>query len=167
MYKEKQTPDACIDPRYQIPDDLWRVIEVELPEEPPKPLGGRPRADNRKMMTAIFYVLRTGCQWKALPRCLGPGSTAHDRFQQWERHGVFRRLFELGLLLYDTLKGLDWQWQSMDGAITKAPLGKEMTGPNPTDRGKKRRKAQPARRGQRHPAGHCSGPGQSPGCQAT
>jgi transposase len=50
---------------------------------------------------------------------------------------VFTRLFRTGLIFFDYLVGIDWQWQAMDGAITKAPLGQEATGPNPTDRGKK------------------------------
>jgi len=75
------------------------------------------------MMTAIFYVLRTGCQWKALPRSMGAASTVHDRFQEWGAAGVFARMWEAGLLEYDELKGLDWEWQAMDGAMTKAPLG--------------------------------------------
>jgi transposase len=75
------------------------------------------------MMTAIFYVLRTGCQWKALPRSMGAGSTVHDRFQEWCATGVFAQMWRAGLHEYDELKGLDWEWQAMDGAMTKAPLG--------------------------------------------
>lgn len=67
---------------------MWTQIEPLLPVEPPKPKGGRPRNDNRKMMNAIFYVLRTGIQWKALPRSLGAGSSAHDRFQEWQKAGT-------------------------------------------------------------------------------
>jgi transposase len=74
-------------------------------------------------MDGIFYVLRTGCQWKALPRTIDAASTVHDRFQLWVEAGVFRRLWEAGLLEYDALKGLDWEWQALDGAMTKAPLG--------------------------------------------
>jgi transposase len=88
-------------------------------------------------MSGIFYILRTGCQWKALPRVFGAPSTVHDRFQEWEAAGVFARLWAASLLEYDTIKELDWQWQSVDGAMTKAPLGGEATGPNPTDRAKK------------------------------
>lgn len=47
----------------------------------------------------------------------------HLRFQQWRAAGVFERLWRAGLLLYDTRCGLDWEWQAMDGAMTKAPLG--------------------------------------------
>jgi len=79
--------------------------------------------DDRKPMTAIFCVLRTGCQWKALPRSLGAPSTVYDRFQKWRKASVFEKLWRAGLLEYDAKIGLDWEWQSMDGAITKAPLG--------------------------------------------
>jgi putative transposase len=88
-------------------------------------------------MTAIFYLLRTGCQWKAIPRCLGASSTVHDRFQQWQQADVFQALWQAGIMEYDSVKGINWEWQAMDGAMTKAPLGGEFTGPNPTDRGKK------------------------------
>ena len=51
--------------------------------------------------------------------------------------GVFQRLWTQGLLDYDGLKGIEWEWQAMDGAMTKAPLRKEQTGPDPTDRAKR------------------------------
>ena len=76
-------------------------------------------------------------QWKALDATdLVPGSTAHDRFQEWVKAGVFLKLWQLGVERFDELKGIDWEWLSMDGAITKAPLGGEDTGRNPTERGK-------------------------------
>ena len=49
---------------------------------------------------------------------------------------MFVTLWAEGLQEYDALKGLDWRWTAMDGAMTKAPLGGERTGKNPTDRGK-------------------------------
>ena len=114
-----------INEEYQIPDALWQEIEPLLPPERPKPKGGRPRMDNRRAMNAIFYVLRTGCQWKALPPILGASSTVHDRFQEWVKAEVFHQIWAKGLLKCDELKKLDWEWQSMDGAMTKAPLGGE------------------------------------------
>lgn len=115
--------NAQVDPNWRIPDRLWERIVPLLPPEMPKPKGGRPRAPARQCMDGIFYVLRTGCQWKALPRCFGPASTVHDRFQEWRRVGVFRTLWQAGLMEYDRQVGLDWEWQAMDGAMTKAPLG--------------------------------------------
>ena len=68
---------------------------------------------------------RTGCQWKALPKGFAASSTVHLRFQQWRADGVFERLWREGLIEYDVRHGLDWEWQAMDGAMTKAPLGGE------------------------------------------
>ncbi len=100
--------------------------------------GGRPRVADRKCADGIFYVMRTGCQWKALDRTdLCSGSTAHDRFQEWVAGDVFLKLWKKGVEQFDELKGIDWDWLSMDGAMTKAPLGGEDSGSNPTDRGKK------------------------------
>ena len=110
-------------PGYQMSDELWERIKTVLPPPKAKKKPGRPQMDDRKAMTAIFYVLRTGCQWKALPRCLGAASTVHDRFQEWQEASVFERLGQAGLMEYDERQGLDWDWQAMDGAITKAPLG--------------------------------------------
>ena len=94
---------------------------------------GRPTAQpNRHAMTAIFFILRTGMQWKALPRDMGAASTVHDRFQYWRENGVFKRLWEAGLHAYDEVKGIEWTWQTVDGVMTKAPLGGKGTGRNPT-----------------------------------
>jgi len=60
----------------------------------------------------------------------------HDRFQEWREAKVFEKIWKEGLIEYETKKGLDWKWQSMDGATTKAPLRGEGTGHNPTDHGK-------------------------------
>ena len=126
-----------INPEFLPPRELWETFQKLLPPPKPKPKGGRPRKLDEKIFTAIFYILRTGIQWKALPRTLGASSTVHDRFQEWESQDLFLKLWAKGLHQYDELKGLDWEWQSMDGAMTKAPLGRENTGPNPTDRAKK------------------------------
>ena len=61
----------------------------------------------------------------------------HGRFRKWVAAGVFERAWRVLLEHYDEQRGIDWKWQAMDGAMTKAPLGGQTTGPNPTDRGKK------------------------------
>lgn len=108
-----------------LPDKLWVRMEKLLPQYKPNPKGGRPRADLRKVANGIFYVLRTGCQWNAVPRQYGTGSTLHRYFQQWNQAGVFRKLWKASLLEYDKLKSIQWNWQSVDGAMTKSPLGGE------------------------------------------
>jgi len=127
------------DDGWRMPDWLWEKIEPLLPPPPPHPLGThRPRIPNRRVMDAILLVLRTGMQWNAL-RVTGVcnSSTAHRRFQEWEQAGVFHEIWRQGLLNYDQAVGIDWDFLSCDGAMTKAPLGGEDTGPNPTDRAKK------------------------------
>ena len=131
--------DRPVPDDWRIPDELWAEIEMHLPEHVnTHPFGGgRPRAPDRVCMDAIFFVLRTGCQWKALDATkFCPGSTAHDRFQEWVADGVFLALWKTGLLEYDCLKGIEWAWLSMDGCMTKAPRGGKKTGKNPTDRAK-------------------------------
>jgi len=113
-----------VDSLYEIPDVLWdRIVTLLPPLKRKKKKAGRPRMSDRNAMSAIFYVLRTGCQWKALPRSLGASSTVHDRFQEWRKAGIFKRMWIDGLSLYDKKPGIDWKWQAMDGVITKAPLG--------------------------------------------
>jgi putative transposase len=109
-----------------------------LPPGKPHPLGcHNPRVDDRKAMDAIFFVLRTGCQWGALDATgICNHSSAHRRFMEWMEAGVFQEFWRRGLLAYDEFVGIDWSWLAMDGAMTKAPLGGEDVGPNPTDRAK-------------------------------
>jgi len=118
--------------------------------------GGRPRVPDRQAMDGIFFVLRTGREWNALNATgLCSSSTAHLRFQAWTAAGVFRKLWAMSLESYDELKGLDWSWQSMDGAMTKAPLGGGENRPQSHGSGKERRQTKPADRGVRgaHRAG--------------
>jgi transposase len=118
------------DDGWRIPDALWERIAPLLPPRKPHPLGcHNPRVDDRKAMDAIFFVLRTACQWNALNATgICSSSSAHRRFQEWVEAGVFRELWRRGLLDYDELAGIDWEWQAIDGAMTKAPLGGEKDG---------------------------------------
>ncbi len=113
---------------FRCPDALWEKLEPLIPVHVNTHRfgGGRPRTPDRQCMDGIFFVLRTGCQWKALDETdICSGSTAHTRFQEWVQSGVFLELWKAGLQEYDEGKGLDWEWLSMDGAMTKAPLAGE------------------------------------------
>lgn len=106
----------------EIPDDLWQLIEPILPADKPPGSNGRPRVPNRTVLNGILYVLRTGCQWKMVPGQYSSGSTCHLRFQTWVRQGIFERMWRTCLKHYDDLQGIDWQFQSLDGAIVSAPV---------------------------------------------
>jgi putative transposase len=124
---------------FRVPRPLWRKIKKVLPK-PPKQRGpGRPPADNRATLNGIWYVLWTGCQWKAVHKewfgvC---SSTLHERFQTWQRQGVFAQIMRIMVQFYAKKRTIKWKWQSIDSKSCPAPLGGEQTGKNPTDRGKR------------------------------
>ena len=127
------------DDGWRVPDEVWARMEPLLPLRPRHPLGcHNPRVPDRNAMNAILLVLRTGMQWNALNATgICSSSSAHRRFQEWTQAGVFEEFWRQGLLAYDELQGIEWEWLSCDGLMGKAPLGGEATGPNPTDRAKK------------------------------
>jgi len=136
--------------QYRLSDELWAKIEPLLPKHKNTHRfgGGRPRVADRDAMDAILFVVRTGCQWNALDATnICSSSTAHRRFQEWTEAGVFERLWTRGLKEYDALKGLDWSWQAMDGAMTKAPLGGGKNRFQPHGPWERRRQTKPADRG--------------------
>ena len=76
------------------------------------------------MLDGILYVLRTGCQWKMLPKEFGSGSTCHRRFQQWIQLGIFKKIWIRLLKDYDLKIGIKLTWQSLFDSISiKSPLG--------------------------------------------
>jgi transposase len=112
--------------KYEISDELWEKMEPLIPKPIDNhPLGmHRPRVPNRNAMNAVLFVLRTGCQWNALNATgICSSSSAHRRFQEWTKARVFEEFWKRGLLKYDDIKGINWKWLSLDGAITKSPLG--------------------------------------------
>ena len=81
-----------VDTDYQISDAPWERLKPLLPDPKPKKKMGRPRMDVRQAMTEIFNLLRTGCQWSALPKKLGKKSTVRDRFQEWRAAGFLEKV---------------------------------------------------------------------------
>ena len=140
---------------HQIPNALWERIALVIPVYKSSAKGGRPRLPMRNVVEGILYVLATGCQWKAMPKQFGSGSAIHAYFQEWVKRGVFEELWELALIEYDELKGIDWKWQSMDGAMTKSPLGGEKNREKPDRSWQTRRQAIDTDRWPRRAAGRC------------
>lgn len=124
---------------FRVPRPLWRRIRRLLPKEPPKPRGGRPRADVRAILNGIWYVQWTGCQWKAVHRdwfgvC---SSTLHQYFQHWQRRGIFLKIMVMMLRFYARQRDIQWLWQALDSKSCPAPLGGQETGKSPVDRSKR------------------------------
>ncbi len=119
-----------IETKYCLSDAVWTRVMPLLPAHRKRLKGGRPPMDDRKAMTAILYVLRTGCQWRALPRSLGAGTTVHDRFQQWVEAGVFKKMWKAGLLDLGEKKevALDmavYGWRDDEGPVRRRKDGQK------------------------------------------
>jgi transposase len=108
-----------------VPDDLWAVIEPLLPPEPEKLKGGRPRASDRAALAGIILVLRTGMQWKHLPRsALGcSGKTSWRRLGAWHAAGVWAALHRVLLERLQHADALDWSRAALDSASVPAKKG--------------------------------------------
>ena len=82
---------------YELTDFEWRVIEPLLPNKP----RGVPRVDDRRVLNGIFWVLRTGAPWRALPTAFGPPTTCYNRFVRWRKAGVWDRILAAVSQAYD------------------------------------------------------------------
>jgi putative transposase len=143
LVREHNTTKKSVD-YFRLPRPLWRKLKKCLPNTTKKnkkasKRGGRPRASDRAVINGIWYVLWSGCQWKAVHRdWFGVSSSViHERFQSWTRMGIFEKLMKKMVNYYAKERaGIGWRWQSMDSKSCAAPLGGSQTGKNPTDRGK-------------------------------
>jgi transposase len=108
-----------------LTDELWEVIEPLLPEEPPKPKGGRPRIDDRAALSGILFVLKSGIPWEMLPQEMGCGSgmTCWRRLKEWHEAGVWERLHRRLLDRLGEADQIDWERASLDSASVPAPGG--------------------------------------------
>ena len=110
---------------WRVDDVLWERLAPLLVVVKPRKKPGRPRTADRPLFNGVMWVLRTGAQWQEVPREFGATSTVHDRFQEWVQTGAFAQAWTLLLQEYDEFVGLDLHWQSADGCLVKAPLGKK------------------------------------------
>src|SRR5688500_14363426 len=108
-----------------VSDELWEFVEPLLPEEPPKPKGGRPRLDDRAGLTGIVFVLKSGIPWEMLPQEMGCGSgmTCWRRLRDWQEAGVWERLHHALLDRLGEAGQIDWSRVSLDSASIPAKRG--------------------------------------------
>jgi transposase len=76
--------------RHDLTDAEWSLIAPLLPNKP----RGVPRTDDRRVISGIFYILRTGAPWRDLPERYGPYTTVYNRYNRWAKAGVWLRMFE-------------------------------------------------------------------------
>ena len=101
-------------------DAQWEVLAPLLP---PPAHTGRKRADDRKVLAAILWVLRTGARWQDVPRELAAPTTAWRRLKEWEEAGVWERVWRTLLATLDAEGKLAWAQAFLDGSFVPAKRG--------------------------------------------
>lgn len=116
-----------------LPDGLWEIVQPLLPEEPPKPRGGRPRVPDRQALTGILFVLRSGLPWSMMPKELGCGSgvTCWRRLRDWQAAGVWEAVFHHVLDWRRAEDRLDLDRVVVDSSSVRALSGGHRRAPTP------------------------------------
>jgi transposase len=151
---------------WAMPDALWDECRPLLPPEKAPGTPGRPSVPLRRVLDGILYVLRTGCQWKAVPRAFGSGSTCHRRFQQWAQNGTWERLWHEQLVWYDLEHGIGWEWQAADSATVPSPPRRRRDRARPHQSGQARHQTARSQRSARGAPGRGPERGQLPRYEA-
>ncbi|MFZ0610065.1 MAG: IS5 family transposase [Xanthobacteraceae bacterium] len=75
---------------FWLSNEAWAAIDPHLPRGKP----GKPRVDDRRVISGILHVLKTGCRWRDVPSEYGPATTIYNRYNRWSQRGLWQRLFE-------------------------------------------------------------------------
>lgn len=108
---------------WEVDDELWSIIQGILDELDAPARTGRPRTRQREALNGIIYQMRSGVQWNQLPERFGDDSSVHRTMQRWIAKGVFERIWAVLIENCEELNGVNWEWQSADGAMGKARFG--------------------------------------------
>ena len=119
-HKPKYEPLPTI---WKVNDELWDIVKPILEELDPPAKTGRPRTGEREALNGIIHQMRSGAQWNQLPAEFGDDSSVHRTMQRWIAKGVLERLWAVLIGNCEELGGVNWKWQSADGAMGKARFG--------------------------------------------
>jgi putative transposase len=108
---------------WEVPDGLWMKIALLLAELDPPKARGRKRVNPRRVLDALIFRMRSGCQWNRLPHDYPDDSSVHRTFQRWVKLQVMDRIWATLVTECADLGGVNWEWQSADGAMGKARMG--------------------------------------------
>lgn len=127
---------SCINKDFLLSEVLMKTALEIISKLKIKAMTGRPSIEFGRALNGIYYLLKTGILWKALPRCFGSSSAVHRMFQKLIRANFFKKLWTQELDDYNKKNGLELQVQIGDAAHIKSPLGGNLTGKSPVDRSK-------------------------------
>jgi len=111
-----------------LTDEQWQRVAPHLPEHPPSPKGGRPRADDRESLEGVLWLLRTGARWQDIPIDLPSGSTCWRRLQEWAIEGVLEEVQATLIDELDELGEIDFEELLADATFIRAKKGATTSG---------------------------------------
>ncbi len=115
-------------------DQQWAFVQPLLPS-PAR--TGRPRANDRRTIDGILYILITGCRWQDLPRQYGAPTTVWRRLKRWGEEGIWERIWCATLANLDQQSKLDWSMAFLDGSFAPAKKGVDKVGVTKKGKGTK------------------------------
>jgi transposase len=114
-----------------LPEELWAIIQPLLPRRPPRPKGGRPPLQDRKVLSGILFVLKSGIAWEDLPQEMGCGSgmTCWRRLRDWQADGTWQVIWRVLLEHLRAADRIDWSRAVVDSSSVRAVFGGRRPGP--------------------------------------
>jgi len=103
--------------RYELSQSQWDLVKDEFG---PARKRGRPRADLRKLLNAIMWILHSGASWRDLPPWYGPWKTVHGHFLRWSKDGTFDRILQKLRIRLDRDGLIAWDVFMIDGTNVRA-----------------------------------------------
>jgi len=116
------------EPRFELTDAQWLVIEDLFPVPTMTRLGGRPRIPPRECLEGILWILRTGARWKDLPTFFPSPPTCWRRLKEWTEAGIFQQAWARILRTLDRCGKIDWDQALADGSFARAKKGAHSSG---------------------------------------
>ena len=116
------------EPRFELTDAQWFVIEDLFPRPAVSRRGGRPRIPPRECLEGVLWILRTGARWKDLPNIFPSPPTCWRRLKEWTEAGVFQQAWARLLRTLDRLGKIDWEQALADGSFARAKKGAHLSG---------------------------------------
>ena len=106
-----------------LSDAQWEQIAPLLPRTRKNPRGGRPRANDRKVLEGLLWMLRSGARWQDLPEQYPSPSTCWRRLRDWEEQDVWLNIWRAFLAELNERQQLKWSESFLDGSFAPAKKG--------------------------------------------
>lgn len=112
----------------KLTDEQWHRIRGHIPHNPRSPKGGRPWTGDRPCLEGILWIMSTGAQWAELPKEYPHYSTCWRRLRDWQKAGVFVKMWRSFLSVLNGADRIFWDEAFADGTFAAAKKGGPKSG---------------------------------------